>query len=161
MENLSSSRKKSQTYLIVEVGTKSRPPYFFSWKNMTYHFIFWCYKPAKYGLICVVKMSENGWRHLAHKWSFKALSLLEACFDLISGSSLHMKIQIMSEKITENLGFKYPLRKVKIFVLFPFPFQILHKKLYIFVFNLFWISCFTNHISIKTKIFNKFYLISN
>ena len=32
----------------------------------------------------------------------KVLSLLEACFDLISGSSLHMKIQIMGGKITEN-----------------------------------------------------------
>ena len=36
----------------------------------------------------------------------KVLFLLEACFDLISGSSLHMKIQIMGGKITENLGFK-------------------------------------------------------
>ena len=45
----------------------------------------------------------------------KVLSLLEACFDLISGSSLSMKIQIMGGKITENLGFKSPLWKVKIF----------------------------------------------
>ena len=44
----------------------------------------------------------------------KVLSLLEACFDLISGSTLHMKIQIMGGKITENLGFKSPLRKVKL-----------------------------------------------
>ena len=43
----------------------------------------------------------------------KVLSLLEACFDLISGSSLHMKIQIMGGKITENLRFKSPLQKVK------------------------------------------------
>ena len=53
------------------------------------------------------------------KFSFlqiaKVPSLLEACFDLISGSSLHMKIQIMGGKITENLGFKSLLRKVKIF----------------------------------------------
>ena len=54
----------------------------------------------------------------------KVLSFLEACFDLISGSSLCMKIQIMSGKITENLGFKF-------FV--AFYFQILHKKLHIFV----------------------------
>ena len=57
----------------------------------------------------------------------KVLSLLEACFDLISGSSLHMKIQIMGGKITENLGFKSPLRKVKIFLsffLFIFKFSI-------------------------------------
>ena len=39
----------------------------------------------------------------------KVLSLLEACFDLISVSSLAMKIQIMCGKITENLGFKSPL----------------------------------------------------
>jgi hypothetical protein len=38
-------------------------------------------------------------------FSFKVLSLLEACFDLILGSSLHMKIQIMGGKITENLGY--------------------------------------------------------
>ena len=44
----------------------------------------------------------------------KVLSLLEGCFDLISGSSLHKKFQIMGGKITENLGFKSPLRKVKI-----------------------------------------------
>ena len=42
----------------------------------------------------------------------KVLSLLEACFDLISGSPLSMNIQIMSRKITENLGFKSLLRKV-------------------------------------------------
>ena len=38
--------------------------------------------------------------------SIKVLSLLEACFDLISGSSLSMKIQIMGGRITENLGFE-------------------------------------------------------
>ena len=32
--------------------------------------------------------------------AFKVLSLLEACFDLISGSSLSMKIKIMGGKIT-------------------------------------------------------------
>ena len=57
----------------------------------------------------------------------KVLSLLEACFDLTSGSSLSMKTQIMGGKITENLGFKSPLRKVKIFCpffLFIFQFSI-------------------------------------
>ena len=34
----------------------------------------------------------------------KVLSLLEACFDLISGSSLSIKIQIMGGKIIENGG---------------------------------------------------------
>ena len=49
----------------------------------------------------------------------KVLFLLEACFDLIS------KIQIMGGKITENLGFKSPLQKVKknlFFFLFIFKF---------------------------------------
>ena len=39
---------------------------------------------------------------LCEKAEDKVLSLLEACFDLILGSSLHMKIQIMGGKITEN-----------------------------------------------------------
>ena len=70
----------------------------------------------------------------------KVLSLLEACFDLISSPSLSMKIQIMGRKITENLGFKSPLRKVKkIFCLFSFHFQILHTKVDIFL-----ISCLIN-----------------
>ena len=43
----------------------------------------------------------------------KVLSLLEACFDLISPPSLYMKIQIMGGKIIENLEFVSPLRKVK------------------------------------------------
>ena len=34
----------------------------------------------------------------------KVLSLLEACFDLISGSSLHMKIQIMGGKLLKIWG---------------------------------------------------------
>ena len=48
---------------------------------------------------------------------------LEACFDLILPRSLSMKIQIMGRKITENLGFKSLLWKVKIlysFFLFLF-----------------------------------------
>ena len=36
----------------------------------------------------------------------KVLSLLEACFDLISSPSPSMKIQTMGGKITENLGFE-------------------------------------------------------
>ena len=51
----------------------------------------------------------------------KVLSFLEACFDLNSPPSLSMKIQILDGKITENLGFKSPLRKVKFF-LFSFLF---------------------------------------
>ena len=37
----------------------------------------------------------------------KVLSLLEACFDLILGSSLSMRIQITGWKITGNRGFWY------------------------------------------------------
>ena len=54
-------------------------------------------------------------------------SLLEACFDLILSPSPSMKIQIMGGKITENLGFKSPLRKIKkcyVFFLFIFKFSI-------------------------------------
>ena len=50
----------------------------------------------------------------------KVVSLLEACFDLISSPSPSMKIQIMGGKITENLRFKSPLRKVKNFFFFLF-----------------------------------------
>ena len=45
----------------------------------------------------------------------KVLSLLDACFDLISSPSPSMKIQIMGKKITENLGFESQLRKVNFF----------------------------------------------
>ena len=58
---------------------------------------------------------------------FKFLSFLEAYFDFISASSLSMKIQIMGGTITENLGFKSPLWKVKFFLsffLFIFKFSI-------------------------------------
>ena len=64
----------------------------------------------------------------------KVLSLLEACFNLISSPSPSMKIQIMSWKITEYLGFKSLLLKVKIFCPFSIHFQILHEKLHMFVF---------------------------
>ena len=52
------------------------------------------------------------------KISNKVISLSEACFHLISSSSLQMKIQIMGRKITENLGFKSPLQKVKKYKIF-------------------------------------------
>ena len=42
--------------------------------------------------------TNTGYRDL------KVLFLLEACFDLISGSSISMKIQIMGKKITDNQG---------------------------------------------------------
>ena len=75
----------------------------------------------------------------------KVMSLFEACFDLISGSSLHMKIQIKGGKVTENLGFKSPHLKVKKFLsFFSFHSQILHTKLVIFDFNHFLISCLVN-----------------
>ena len=75
----------------------------------------------------------------------KVMSLFEACFDLISGSSLSMNIQIMGGKITENLRFKSRFWKVKIFfVLFSFHFQILHTEVDIFYFNHFLISWLNN-----------------
>ena len=74
-----------------------------------------------------------------------ALSLLEACFDLISGSSLHMKIQTMGVKITENLGFKPAPEGQHFFVLFSFHFLTLHKKLHIFVFTIFEYLIMLNH----------------
>ena len=46
--------------------------------------------------LCIISLETFG--------KLKVLSLLEAFFDLISGSSLSMKIQIMGRKITENPG---------------------------------------------------------
>ena len=69
---------------------------------------------------------------------FKVLSLLEAFFDLILSPSPSMKIQIMGGKITENMGFKSLLQKVKKKICpFSFHFQILHEKLHIFVLAIF------------------------
>ena len=69
----------------------------------------------------------------------KVLSLSEAYFDLISGSSLSMKIQIMGGKITENLWFKPPLRKVKIFLFFfLLIFKFLAQKWMSFILATFW-----------------------
>ena len=71
-------------------------------------------------------MNETG---DAKKNLFKVLSLLEACFDLISGSTLSMKSQIMGGKITEILEFKSPLWKVKIFsFFFLFIFKFFTQK---------------------------------
>ena len=42
----------------------------------------------------------------------KVLSLLEACFDLISSPSPSMKIQVMGGKIIGNLGFKSLYQKI-------------------------------------------------
>ena len=52
----------------------------------------------------------------------KVLSLLEACFDLISLPSPSMKIEIMRGKTTENLGLE------SFFGPFSVHFQILRKK---------------------------------
>ena len=52
----------------------------------------------------------------------KVLSPLEACFDLISGSSLHMKIQIMGGKITEILGSNHRCGRSIFFCPFFFSF---------------------------------------
>ena len=75
----------------------------------------------------------------AVKFLCKVLSLLEACFALISSPSPSMKIQIIDGKITENLGFESPLRKVKTFsVLFLFIFKFSIKNcisLYLTIFE--------------------------
>ena len=54
---------------------------------------------------------------------FKVEKFQLPCLDSISSSSPSMKIQIVSGKITENLGFKSQLRKVKIFCSFFFSFS--------------------------------------
>ena len=85
------------------------------------------------------KIQFVNWKQNDKYWHIKVLSLLETCFDLISGPSHHMKIQIMGRKMTENLGSKSLHQKVKIILsFFSFHFQILHKKQHIFVFNHFW-----------------------
>ena len=61
----------------------------------------------------------------------KVLFHLEACFDLISRSSLHMKIQIMGRKIDENLGFKLPLRKVNFFTQFSLWLRLMLQTIYV------------------------------
>ena len=57
----------------------------------------------------------------------KVKNILEGCLGLIPSPLYSVKIQIMGGKITENLGFKSPLRKVKNFLsffLFIFKFSI-------------------------------------
>ena len=66
---------------------------------------------------------------ILHKLHYcKVLSLLEACFYLIWSPSPSMKIQIMSEKITENLECESWLRKVKFFFPFLFIFKFSIKN---------------------------------
>ena len=72
---------------------------------------------------------------------------------MISSPSPSLKTQIMDGKITENLGFKCQLWKVKIFfVLFSLHFQILHTKLGIFDCNHFLISCLVNQKSFSIEL---------
>ena len=46
------------------------------------------------------------------KFGLKVISILEACFDLISSPSPSMKIQVMGGKIIGNLGFKSLYQKI-------------------------------------------------
>ena len=69
----------------------------------------------------------------------KVLSFSEACFDLISSSSLYLKIQIMGRKITEN-----PPQKVNIFS-FLFILKFLTRN---------WV--FFNLITFEPQIFSNF-----
>ena len=96
-----------------------------------------CYIEISEGIIFRQITTPNHEFLLAVCWSLesKVLSLLEACFDLISSPSPSMKIQIMGRKITENLGFESSLWKVNLFVLFVFIFEFSIK---IFDFNRFW-----------------------
>ena len=60
---------------------------------------------------------------IAFSFVTKVLSLLEACFDLISGSSLSMKIQIMGEKLLKILGSNPRSGRSKKFCSFFFSFS--------------------------------------
>ena len=108
-------------------------------------------KKAKY----LFRYKDTNSLETSHKRTPKVLSIWEACFDMISGFSLSMKIQIRGENYWKS-GVRIPAPEGQtILCLFSVHFQILHKKLHIFASNHFWISCFT-----KTKNFNMFYLIS-
>ena len=87
--------------------------------------------------------------------TIKVEKILEGCLDLIPPPLPFMKIQIIGGKMRKS-GIQIPASEGHFF----FHFQILHTKLHISDFNGFLISCFTNQISIKTNIFNVFYLIS-
>ena len=80
---------------------------------------------------CQKRISSSPFK-MSYKISHLPCPIFEACFDLILGSSLHMKIQSMGGKITENLGIKSQLWKINFFFVL-FYFQSLHKKLHIFV----------------------------
>ena len=80
-------------------------------------------KVLNYDISILFWLNKNHCSLISSIFKIKVLSLLEACCDLISGFSLHMKIQIIGGKITENLGFKSQLRRVNFFVLFFFSFS--------------------------------------
>ena len=67
-----------------------------------------------------LKLTSVQTAHVKVSWKtdFKVEKLYPPCLDLISSPSLSMKIQILGRKITENPGFKSPLRKVKNFLSF-------------------------------------------
>ena len=72
-----------------------------------------------------LKLTSVQTAHVKVSWKtdFKVEKLYPPCLDLISSPSLSMKIQILGGKITENLGFKSPLRMVKFFCSFLFLFS--------------------------------------
>ena len=72
-------------------------------------------KVLNYDISILFWLNKNHCSLISSIFKIKVLSLLEACCDLISGFSLHMKIQIIGGKITENLGFKSQLRRVNFF----------------------------------------------
>ena len=61
--------------------------------------------------ISLSQFIDQGFTSILHE----VLSLLEACFDLMVGSSLHMKMQIMGGKILKIWGSNSLLRSHKVF----------------------------------------------
>ena len=126
-------RTREQQHLLIYVS--------WSFKHEVFHLeeaIYYFYQNCNVHIITTLEK-------LCHIWSSTnsnvvgviksyLLEVLEACFDLISSPSLSnnsMKNRIMGGKITENLGFKSLLRKVKNFLsFFLFIFKFSKKTAY-------------------------------
>ena len=95
--------------------------------NLHTYFFFQCIVKSKFGKEgdkcirhpkdCDKGLSLSIWEKVK-SYLFYMFYIVEAYFNLISGSSLHMKIQIMGRKMTENLGFKSLLWKLFVSNLF-------------------------------------------
>ena len=81
------------------------------------------------------------------------------CLDLITSPSPSMKIQIVCGKITDNLGFKSPLRKVKNFLsFFLFIFKIFTQGWVSLILTIFWHLVLLSRNQIKHVDVEKDYL---